>query len=195
MNCLVSGILIAGSSLVTRLQSHRHTPTRRHLCVPLPYTLVGKPGLRIKDVLALLQSSITTTHPAYIVLHVGANDIGSPDSWQWHHAVRELVAVLHSRYPASRLIFSDMLPRTNWRIFSKTGAAEATRKRYQRGKRHYYCPPHTRKRELFGAGRCPSYSRRPGHLRNRLCGGADFNHMLISDSHCSLTFSKLSIHL
>lgn len=124
-----------GSSYIARLRSSLRQQ-RRALHLPLPYILLGRPGLRLSGVLRLLNEQHGA--PAYLVLHCGANDIGRLQAHKWHHTLRHLVFALTDKYPGTTLIFSEMLPRTSWR-YADPAISEYHRKRYQR-----------RARALFG---------------------------------------------
>lgn len=123
-------ILIAGSSFITRLESYLQS-TGRNLQVPLPTTLAGQPGLRLTGLRPLLESAISGRPPQYIILHVGANDIGYRKSCEWITELRAAIYYMRAKYRFSTIVWSDMLPRRVWR-YSHPIAAEKARRRYQR---------------------------------------------------------------
>ena len=103
-----AGIVIAGSSLIVRLARYLQTP-KEVFHLPLPVTFIGKSGLRIAQLRPLLDQEMSPP-PALLVLHLGANDIGRLNSWQWIQELEASVTNLQARYPATKLIWSDMLP-------------------------------------------------------------------------------------
>ena len=125
-----AGILIVGSSFVERLDNYLRN-CRGVLRVPLPVKLIGKGGLKLQDLRSLLDKEANSARPAYIIIHVGANDITDLSSYAWRRELEASVAYIQLRYPNSRLIWSDMLPRQHWRNAISTKVAEKSRKRCQ----------------------------------------------------------------
>lgn len=68
-------IMIAGSSLVTRMASFLEG-SGALLRVPLPVTFAGRPGLHLAGLRTLKDQSLNGCPPACVVLHVGAKDTG-----------------------------------------------------------------------------------------------------------------------
>ncbi|XP_070174207.1 uncharacterized protein [Littorina saxatilis] len=127
----VSGIMLVGSSLITRLQQHLDR-SRQDLRSPLPVLLAGQPGLGFPQAHNKLLSTIRGTPPHYLVLHVGANDIARVDQKQWLQELDELVCFIRAYYPAAILVWSDMLPRLAWRHAHTLQGAENLRRRLNR---------------------------------------------------------------
>ena len=125
-----AGIVIAGSSLIVRLARYLQTP-KEVFHLPLPVTFIGKSGLRIAQLRPLLDQEMSPP-PALLVLHLGSNDIGRLNSWQWIHELEVNITYLRARYPATKLIWSDMLPRATWWYGNSPEGAEKARRRNQR---------------------------------------------------------------
>ena len=86
----------------------------------------GFKGLR-----SLIDQEATRPSPAYIVPHVGANNIVELSSYSWKAELEVAVAYLRLIHPQSRLVWSDMLPRQEWRGTPYQEAAEKARIRCQ----------------------------------------------------------------
>ena len=122
--------MIAGSSLIVRLE--RYLQTQKEVFqLPLPVTFISKAGLRIAQLRPLLDQAMSPP-PELLVLHLGANDIGRLNSWQWFQELEVSITYLRARYPATTLIWSDMLPRATWRYGNGPEGAEKARRRNQR---------------------------------------------------------------
>jgi len=120
---------VVGSSYVSRLASHLQGT---HLGLPIPVKWVGRPGLRLNEVRNLILGQLTgKTPPAYIILHVGANDIGAIHAKEWEDSLYEVLTFLRAMFPPSLLVYSLMLPRVSWRYLPPREAHYA-RKRYNR---------------------------------------------------------------
>jgi hypothetical protein len=101
--------------------------------LPIPVEMKGRPGLRINQLRGLLHRHIQEwNQPAFMVIHMGANDIGSLSTKQWIEELDVCVLYLRARYPATQLIWSDMIPRLSWRHCVSVKGAENARKRNQR---------------------------------------------------------------
>jgi hypothetical protein len=127
----VSGVLIAGSSLIARLSAFMRRE-RLEWQLPIPVELFGQSGLRLHQVRGLLEQTIHQVTPAYIVLHAGANDIARIDCREWHQELNVCVLYVKARWPAATIIWSDMLPRLSWRYAHSWSGADNSRKRSQR---------------------------------------------------------------
>ena len=80
-----------------------------------------------------------TTVPAHLILHLGANDVTQLTSWQWYNELEIAILYLRVRYPHTRIVWSDMLPRKAWRHASSIVGPEKARKRNQRRARALVC--------------------------------------------------------
>jgi lysophospholipase L1-like esterase len=112
--------------LVARLDHHLRQ-TGQSWNLPIPVELLGMPGMRIRHIRSQLDAHIQGSGPAYLILHVGANDIGALQKKQWKKALEEAVLYVRARWPSVVIIWSDMLPREKWR-YSKKAGAESSRK-------------------------------------------------------------------
>lgn len=108
------------------------------LSVPIETEFVGVLGLRLHQVMPLIKRHFAE-HPApsYLVLHVGANDIGYLDSVEWERQLQEIVFFLRAKLPHTFILWSDMLPRTQWRSIS-ADKAKSFRQRNQRRARKLF---------------------------------------------------------
>ena len=79
----------------------------------------------------LLDKEARGPPPAYIVLHLGANDIATMSSYKWRTELEVVVMYLRVRYPTSTLVWSDMITRRNWRNEPVRAKAEEKRARNQ----------------------------------------------------------------
>ena len=127
---LSTGIWIVGSSFVRRLRDdlQRHNEV---LGVPLPVQWIGQGGLTFQGLRPLIDREARGPHPAYIVLHLGANDVTELSSYAWRNEMEISVLYLKVKYPDTRIIWSDMLPRQQWRNVSNCRVVEEARVRCQ----------------------------------------------------------------
>jgi len=102
------------------------------LQLPLAVRLAGQAGLSFSQARNHIINAIGDTRPSYIVLHIGANDIGRVDQKMWLLELDELVCFLRAYCPKTTLIWSDMLPRTAWRYAHSLQGAENSRIRLNR---------------------------------------------------------------
>ena len=109
-----AGVILVGSSFVSHLRSFLQK-RREVMQVPLPVKFISKGGLRLKDFRALVDEKLGRADPAYIILHLGANDIVPLSAYSWRWEIEAVVTYLRVRYPNTKILWSDMLPRANWR--------------------------------------------------------------------------------
>jgi len=129
--CFLSSSVRPGA----RFQLHI-TPSKP--CIPGPprspntCQVVGQPGLRLNRVRKLAINNLKgRLPPVYIILHVGANDVGAIHAKEWEDTSYEVLTFLRAMFPPSLLIYSLMLPRSSWRYLPPR-AAHYARKRYNR---------------------------------------------------------------
>lgn len=67
--------------------------------------------------------------PNYILLHVGANDLGSRSLVSLKTIVTELIEFIARTFPGVKIIWSEMLPRSKWRYSLNSKAMNKARKR------------------------------------------------------------------
>ena len=107
------------------------------LHLPLPVRLIGKSGLTMGRTRKLLDNSLEPKGKGILILHVGANNIGLVDDLSWLDNLEELVLYIKARFPGYRLVWSDMLKRTNWR-YTDPKDGNKRRKRLQRRARKLF---------------------------------------------------------
>lgn len=90
----------------------------------------GYGGLGVQDVkgkLTLLRRSIDD--PDILLLHCGGNDLGRLSLGDLRQSVISLLRYLHKTLPDTKLIFSQILPRLQYRYSTNIEAMERCRKR------------------------------------------------------------------
>ena len=122
--------MILGSSYVARTADFLERVGRTHH-LPLPARFRGVPGLRLSSTRRTVDDTLHLEGKGFVILHVGANDIGSETNKNWLIELEELLFYIKARYPGYRPIWSDMLPRKKWRHLRKNDA-EKRRRRLQR---------------------------------------------------------------
>jgi hypothetical protein len=73
-------------------------------------------------------SSLDDT-PDVIALHVAGNDLGAYEIGDLRYFLRAQLRYIKRNYPNTKLIWSQILPRTNWRHSKNNEAMEKARKR------------------------------------------------------------------
>ena len=126
--------MILGSSFIKRLDQH----LKRHQ-VPVPHhvKLVGQSGLRFNQTKQLIDQSLKQDGHGDIVLHVGANDIGCLNEYDWIMELEEHITYIKLRYPGYNVFWSDMTPRKSYR-YGNEKVMEIKRKRSQRRARRLF---------------------------------------------------------
>ena len=81
----------------------------------------------LKSILRTLSSLEDT--PDVIVLHVAGNDLGAYETGDLRYFLRAQLRYIKRNYPNTKLIWSQILPRTNWRHSKNNEAMEKARKR------------------------------------------------------------------
>ena len=109
----------------------------RDLHLPLPTRMKGVSGLTLGGTRNILDTTLKPKGKGFLLLHVGANDIGSMSSYNWLRELESLVYYARARYPDYKLLWSDMLPRRRWRYGCKY-QAETKRRRLQRRARKLF---------------------------------------------------------
>lgn len=92
----------------------------------------GYGGLRLRDVrqkLDTLEKVWDGPQPQYILLHCGANDIGAIPVRKILREIDAILEFINTRFPQSRVIWSQLLPRIVWRLSTNVIAMEKARKR------------------------------------------------------------------
>ncbi|KAJ8302082.1 hypothetical protein KUTeg_021069 [Tegillarca granosa] len=77
----------------------------------------GKPGMRWEQVFNKIKHLITFIDPPeFLLLHCGGNDIGSSlKSVELIHLILNTIVKIFKLLPKTRLIWSQILPRLEWR--------------------------------------------------------------------------------
>lgn len=90
----------------------------------------GYSGMRLNHLKSKLRtlSSLEDT-PDVIVLHVAGNDLGAYEIGDLRYFLRAQLRYIKRNYPNTKLIWSQILPRTNWRHSKNNEAMEKARKR------------------------------------------------------------------
>lgn len=120
----ITEVLILGSSIVRRLERDL-VQWGRTLRLPLPVRFAGQSGLQFSGLRTLLECAIEGPPPAYLVQHVGANDIGRINTIEWAQELQLWLTYIGARYPTTRVVWSDMLPRRAWRYSVDPAGAES----------------------------------------------------------------------
>ena len=135
--------------------------------LPLPTFLFGRPGMCIGHLRPTLDKVLKDCTPTYLVLHVGANDIGRLDEYNWSREFELSVLYVKARWPTIQLLWSDMIPRLVWRHCQSNQGGEKARRRNQRRARAIIL------REGGKVIRHPSIQADPAHL---LSDGVHLSH-------------------
>ena len=67
--------------------------------------------------------------PNYLLIHVGANDIGNMKVGDLRNYLKNVVTQISAMMPDTKVIWSQMLPRINWRFSQDNNAMEKGRYR------------------------------------------------------------------
>ena len=120
-----------GSSIIKHLGDFERCNPRKAIRCRQKVKISGQSGLKLRGVEALASMLIDTHGPGTVIIHAGANDIGNLKGHQWKQKIEEIAKNLKSRYPRVLFVWSDMVPRLDYRNHN-TKQAEKKRRRYQR---------------------------------------------------------------
>jgi lysophospholipase L1-like esterase len=70
--------------------------------------------------------------PDLMVIHCGGNDLGTVDLYNLLNNVKTQILSLKTNFPNSTLVWSQILPRKNWRYSNDCQAMERSRKKLNR---------------------------------------------------------------
>ena len=70
--------------------------------------------------------------PTILVIHIGGNDIGVNPLHKLISLVRKHLVLINRHFPKTRLVWSQILPRTRWRYSSNNDAMERCRLKVNR---------------------------------------------------------------
>lgn len=130
-------VWVLGSSIVKRAFLHSRT---RPGGVTLGLDKVnfwwqGYSGLGLKSLkhkLGTLQKVWDGPKPDFILVHCGANDLGKLKVYSILRVIDDVMKFFKEHFPQSRIIWSQLLPRKNWRYSKHVIAMENARKRINR---------------------------------------------------------------
>jgi len=90
----------------------------------------GRGGVKLLNLKRHIKLLMTLEDiPPYIVIHIGGNDIGETRLGFLVYRLKRFMSWLSSVMPHTQLIWSQVLPRENWRFSENKVAMEKTRKR------------------------------------------------------------------
>jgi lysophospholipase L1-like esterase len=89
-------------------------------------------GMKIEDLeqsIAYLTSFKQNDPPTYILIHCGGNDIGLKTSAAIIADLKIIIDNIRSKFPYTKIIWSQILPRRSWRYMPDVYHADRARKR------------------------------------------------------------------
>ena len=113
-------VWFVGSSIVKRAFLHsRSRPGGMNLGLERLHISIwwqGYGGLGLTTLLSKLKTlQKVGDQPDFVVLHCGANDIGSIDRFKWRNLFVQIFMYIKHCFPAAQVVWSQMLPRLSWR--------------------------------------------------------------------------------
>ena len=98
----------------------------------------GIPSMRWSSIVPVVQSIISCFGlPKAVVIHCGGNDIGCVSTGSLLLHLKFALYTINKMCPGSNIVFSNILPKKEWRYFTNHRAMEDIRKRLNRGIRSY----------------------------------------------------------
>ena len=99
---------------------------------------VGMPGMQWYSLVSIVHSLINAVGiPKAVIIHCGGNDLGCTPNGNLLFHLRFALYVVMKMLPGCFVIYSSILPRSNWRFSDNVDAMEKTRKRVNRGVRSF----------------------------------------------------------
>lgn len=90
----------------------------------------GYGGLTVGDIMTKVRNLARVEDPPnYIMLHVGGNDLGTAKVGDLRSDIKLIVRMILNRFPNVKIIWSEILPRINWRFAKNPEAIDKARKR------------------------------------------------------------------
>jgi len=90
----------------------------------------GYSGLKLIELVQKLNHlSVVGPQPGSIMIHCGGNDLGKTPISKLRIVVSQILEHIGSLFPSAKIIWSEILPRTNWRYCKNTLAMERARRR------------------------------------------------------------------
>lgn len=84
--------------------------------------------MRISQALSRLQTIRQLEDPPqFIVFHCGGNDIGAYSLWDLRYQIKYVLRNMIDMFPNTKIIWSQILPRKNWRYSRNEKAMERSR--------------------------------------------------------------------
>ncbi|XP_048245294.1 uncharacterized protein LOC125376902 [Haliotis rufescens] len=136
-NSFLTEIWLVGSSLI--YWAHRRAvarPVGLDLGLQkygLSLTWYGSRGMKWKSLLPFLQQKLRRSPPpAWLLLHLGGNDLGDVPTTVLLQTVSRDLTKIHHMMPFTQVIWSDVLQRVTWRGIPDGRVMERKRKRFNR---------------------------------------------------------------
>ena len=129
--------MILGSSYIKRSKRFCKR-VNRAICLPSKPRWYGKGGLLLSQTEAMLNKHVNPKGKGFLILHVGANDIGAVKDQEWFRQLQEVVYYARLRFKGYKLIWSDMIRRTNWWHASTQKSEKSRRRLQQRARALFY---------------------------------------------------------
>ncbi|KAJ8381194.1 hypothetical protein SKAU_G00019720 [Synaphobranchus kaupii] len=119
-DCSLPRVWIIGSSLIARLQAHLGAfGVDQKLRLDCQITWAGRGGRRWEHLMPLLRSKRADIRddPDVMVIHLGGNSIGTFGNTRISlmRRMKADIREIDLLFPKTKLMFSDILPRWNWR--------------------------------------------------------------------------------
>ena len=90
----------------------------------------GRGGLKLDKLKRHIELLMTLEDiPAYIVVHIGGNDLGETRLGLLHYKLKRFMMWLSHKMSLTQLIYSQILPRTYWRYSSDNNKIDKCRRR------------------------------------------------------------------
>ena len=105
------------------------------LNTPIPVRFVGKRGLSLMGLEALMRQNLSPNGSGWLLLQVGANDIGFLSARAWRQELESALMFVRARCPGYTLVWTDMFPRVYYRHLNNKFAGIKKRRRLQRNGR------------------------------------------------------------
>lgn len=90
----------------------------------------GYGGMTTCDVMVKIRNLIRVENsPGYLVLHIGGNDLGHVKVGFLRNRIKNIMRKIRALLPNTRIIWSEILPRNQWRYSQNHDAMNRARKR------------------------------------------------------------------
>ena len=78
-------------------------------------TIEGIPWPGLSGLQPLLVSNLRWDRQGFVIIHVGANDMGKMSEDKWQNELGRILSYIGVMYPGYKLVLSGMLPCNKWR--------------------------------------------------------------------------------